>query len=83
MTTASRNRVKNIQLPAQSQNSRTKSAFWSFRAQSTFPPLWFSLLGGMKTENKSSNAYLVLSYLISTVKMIGSKDVPQLVKEKE
>ena len=43
----------------------------------------FPCLVVCKLRNKSPNAYLVFSYLISTVKMIGSKDVPQLVKEKE
>ena len=35
-----------------------------------------------KLRNKCLNAYLVLSYLIATLKMISSKDVPQLVKKK-
>ena len=54
VTTASRNRVKDIQLSVQTQNSGTRLAFWSFCAQSTFPPLWFSLLGGMQTEKQIS-----------------------------
>ena len=35
---------KNIQLPAQSQNSPTKLVVWSFCAHSTVPPLYSSLL---------------------------------------
>ena len=41
---------QDIQLPAQSQNSPTKLVVWSFSAQSTVPPLRFSLLHIMKVD---------------------------------